>query len=40
MNTMQNSKGQTMYRTVIDGVDYGFMTARAQRALIARLAGK
>ena len=32
------SNGRTLYRVVLNGVDYGFMTARARRELMERAA--
>lgn len=37
-HTRTNASGKTMYRVVHNGVDYGFMTARARRAFFARQA--
>jgi hypothetical protein len=39
-NTKTNSSGKTMYRVFFNGIDYGYMTAKAEREFLARQAAK
>lgn len=34
---MKTSNGKTLFRVVVDGVDYGFMSRKARTELLARL---
>ncbi|QUE26055.1 hypothetical protein SEA_SANASANA_16 [Microbacterium phage SanaSana] len=40
VNVIQNNKGRNMYRVFHNGVDYGFMTAKARREFFVRHAAK